>query len=67
VIKSRKIRYGDRRGVPRILVRKPEGKDHLQDVDVEVEGEKQNGYSKSTMGAWTGLIWLKIGAGGAPL
>jgi hypothetical protein len=33
VTKLRKIRYGNKRGAHRVLVGKPEGKDHLQDVD----------------------------------
>jgi len=43
VIKSRRVRWaehvvrmGERRGVYRVLVGKPEGKDHLGDTDVDV-------------------------------
>ena len=32
-------------------------KDHLQDVDVKVEGQKQNGFSRSTM---RGMDWIDL-------
>jgi len=58
--------YGERRGVYRVLVEKPEGKRPLGrpmhswedniNMDLEVE-----------WGAWTGLIWLRIGTGGGHL
>jgi hypothetical protein len=55
----------------RLLVGKPEGRDHLEDSGVGGGGgwcvvlicilEKWDG------GAWTGSIWLRIGTGGGLL
>ena len=55
--------YGEERGACRGLVRKPEGKKLL--------GGRRRGWEdnikrifKKGLGAWTGLIWLSIGAVG---
>ena len=74
VIKSRGMklvghvaRMGERRGAYRALVGKPEGKtvlgrpwrrwDYYIKLDLQEVGN----------GAWTGLIWLRIGTGGGHL
>jgi hypothetical protein len=44
---------GERRGAYRVLVRKPEGRNHLEDPGVDGRILK-----------WTGSIWLRIGTGG---
>jgi hypothetical protein len=69
VIKSRKIRWaghvarmGDRRGAYRVLVGRPEGKSHLEDLGVDGKTILKWSF-KTGMGAWTGLIWLRIGSG----
>jgi hypothetical protein len=71
VIKSRRMRWvghvacmGERRGVYRVLVGKPEAKRSLGKprhlwVDI-IKTDLQ----KVRWGAWTGLIWLRIGTGG---
>jgi hypothetical protein len=73
VIKSRSIRWaghiacvGERRGVYRVLVGKPGERDHLEDpgVDWRMIGWI---FRKWDGGAWTRLIWLRIGTGGGHL
>jgi hypothetical protein len=68
-IKSRRMRWAghvarvrEGRNVYRVLVGKPEGKDHLEDQDVDGRME-----SKWTLGRWvgwglwSGFTWLRIG------
>jgi len=52
---------GERRGAYRILVRKPEGKNHLEDPGVDGKIILRRIFRKWDVGAWTGLIWLRIG------
>jgi hypothetical protein len=75
VIKLRRMRWagqghivsmGERRGVNRVLVGKPEGKRPL--------GRHRDGriilrwiFRKWDVGTWTGSTWLKIGTGGEHL
>ena len=73
VIKLRRMRFaghvarmGERRGVYRILVGKPDGKRPL--------GRPKRGriilrwtFRKWDVGVWTGSSWLRIGTGGGPL
>jgi hypothetical protein len=68
VIKSRRIRWaehvarkGDRRCVYRILVGKPYGKRSLGRPMRRWEDNIKNNSSRSGVGAWVGLIWLRIG------
>jgi hypothetical protein len=43
--------YGEGRGAYRVLVGRPKGRNHLEDLVIDGR-------------AWTGLIWLRIGTGG---
>ena len=59
-------RMGERRGVYRVLVGKPEGKGHLEDPGIDGRIIRCI-IMKWDRGAWTGLIWLRIGTGGGLL
>jgi hypothetical protein len=74
VIKSIRLRWaghvarmGERRGAYRVLVGKPEGRNHLEDPGVDGmiilkwTCERLDGW------AWTGSIWLRIRTGGGLL
>jgi hypothetical protein len=73
VIKSKKkksdwrgILYLWGRYVHRVLVGRPEGKNYLKDP--HVDGRLLSKWIfKKWDGAWTGLIWLRIGTGGGLL
>jgi hypothetical protein len=55
----------ERRGVYRVLVGKPEGKRlYLEDPGVVGRIIFRWIFRKWDVGAWTGLIWLRIGAVG---
>jgi hypothetical protein len=54
---------GDRRAVYRVLVGKPEGRDHLEDPSVDGRIILKWIFRKWD-GVWTGLIWLRTGTGG---
>jgi len=54
----------ERRSVYRVLVRKPEGKNHLEDPGIDGKIILRWIIRKWDVGAWTGLIWLRIGPGG---
>jgi hypothetical protein len=54
---------GERRGVHRILVGKPEGKNPLGRPMPRWEDNIKI-VLLEYVGAWTGLIWLKIASGG---
>jgi hypothetical protein len=63
--------YGVGRGAYRILVRRPEGKRPLgrprfrwDDNDNKWNVKK---HERGGGGAWTGLIWLRMGTGGGLL
>ena len=61
-------RMGDRRGVYRVLVGKPEGKLPLGRPRRRWEGNSKIELQKVGWGeAWAGLIWLRIGTGGGLL
>jgi hypothetical protein len=42
-------------------------RDHLEDLDVDRRIILRCIFRKWDMGAWTGLIWLRIGPGGGNL
>jgi hypothetical protein len=74
VIKSRRMRWawhvarmGEGRGAYRNLVRRPEGRRPLKRPRRRWEDNIKMDLQKSGMGAWTGLIWLRIGTGGGLL
>jgi hypothetical protein len=54
----------ERIGVCWVLVRKPEGKNHLEDPGIDGKIILRWIFRKWDAGAWTGLIWLRIGPGG---
>ena len=59
---------GERRGVYRVLVRKPERKRTLGRSRPRWEDNIYDGSSGSGMwGSWTGSSWLRIGTSGGQL
>jgi hypothetical protein len=58
---------GERRGVYRVLVGKPEGKNHLGDPGVDGRIILRWMFSKWDVGVCTGLSWLRVGTGGGHL
>ena len=60
-------RMGERRGVYRVLVEKPEGKEHLGDTGVDGRIIIRWIFRKWDVGVWTGSSWLRIGTGGGHL
>ena len=59
---------GQRRGVHRVLVGKPEKKrDHLGDPDVDGTIILRWIFRKWEVGVWTGSNWHRIGTGGGHL
>jgi len=74
VIKSRRMRWAGhvarmrkRRGVYRVLVGKPEGRNHWGDPGVDGRIILEWIFGKWDVGVWTGRSWLKIGTGGVRL
>jgi len=74
VIKSRRMRWaghvarmGEERGAYRVLVGKPEGKNHWEDRGVD--GWIILGWisRRWDVGIWTGLSWPRMGTGGGGL
>jgi hypothetical protein len=58
---------GKREGTYRILMEKPEGKWPLGRPRRRWEDNNKMDLQEVGWGAWTGLIWLKIGTGGGLL
>jgi hypothetical protein len=58
---------GDRRGVYRILMGRPEGRNHLDDPDLDGMIILKLIFKKWNGEAWTGLIWLSTGTDGGLL
>jgi hypothetical protein len=58
---------GERRGAYRVLVGKPEGRNHLEDPGVDGRIILKWIFEMLGAGAQTGLIWLRIGTGGGLL
>jgi len=50
-------------GVYRVLVGKPEGRYHLEDLDIDVIITLIWTFKKSGGGTWTEWIWFRIQAG----
>ena len=74
VIKSRRIRWavhvarmGEERGVYRVLVGKPEERNHWGDLGVEGWIILRWISRRWDVGIWTGLGWPRIETGGGPL
>jgi len=73
-MKSRRMRWeghvarvGERKGVYRVLVGKPEGKDHFGDPDIDGRIILRWIFRKWDVGVWNGSSWLLIGTGGGHL
>jgi hypothetical protein len=54
---------GERRDVYRVLVVKPEGKNHLGGQDIDGRITLRWIFRKWDVGVRTGSIWLKLGTG----
>ena len=73
VIKSRNrcaghvARMGEKKSVYRILVGKPEGKNHLGDPDVDGRIILRRIFRKWDVVVWTGSRWPRIGTDGGHL
>jgi hypothetical protein len=74
MIKSRRMRWagrvariGEGRNAYRILVGKPEGRRPLGTPRHRREDNIKIDLQEVGWGAWTGLIWLRIGTGGGLL
>ena len=59
--------YGERRGVYRVLVGKPEGKRPLGRGRSRSEDNSNIDLQEIGWGTWTGLIWLRRGRDGGNL
>ena len=59
--------YGERRGVYRVLVGKPEGKNHLRDPGVDGRLIVRWILRKCDVGLRTGSSWLRTGTDGGHL
>jgi hypothetical protein len=60
-------RMGEGRGTYRILVGRPEGRRPLGRTGLRWEDNIKMDLQEVGLGAWTGLIWLRIGTGGGLL
>jgi hypothetical protein len=74
VITSRRMRWAEHIawmregiGVCRVLMGKPEGKNHWGDPGVDVRLILGWIFRKWDVGVWTGLRWLRIETGGGQL
>ena len=70
VIKPRRMRWaghvacmGQRRGIYRVLVGKPEGKDQLGDPGLDGRMILERIFRKWDVGVWTGSSWLRMSTG----
>jgi hypothetical protein len=54
-------RMGEGRNVYRVLVGKPEGKNHLRDQDVDGRMGSKWTLGRLVGGVWSGFTWLRIG------
>jgi hypothetical protein len=60
-------RMGEGRGAYRVSVGRPEGRRPLGRPRHRWEDNIKMDLQEVGWGAWTGLIWLRIGTGGGPL
>jgi len=74
LIKSRRIKWaghvarmGDKRGVYRVVVRRPEGKKPLRRHRHTLKDNIKMDLYNLDEETWTGLVWLRIGRGGRHL
>jgi hypothetical protein len=58
---------GERRGVYRVLVGKPEGRRPLGRPKLRWKDNIKMNLQEVEWGAWTSLIWLRVGTGGGHL
>jgi len=58
---------GERRGIYKVSVEKPEGKSAFRKPSRRRENNIKIDFSVGGMEAWIGLIWLRIGTGGGHL
>jgi hypothetical protein len=58
---------GKKRGAYMVLVRKPEEKGPLRRPRLQWEYNIKMDLQEVEWGAWTGLVWLRIGTGGGYL
>ena len=58
---------GERRGVYRVLVEKPEGKRPLGRHRRRWEDNNKMDLQEVDVGVWTGSSWLRVGTGGGHL
>jgi hypothetical protein len=73
-IKSRRMRWaghvacmGEGRNMYRVLVGKPEGKDHMKDQGVDGRVRSKWTSGRLVEGVWSGFTWLRIGSVGGLL
>jgi hypothetical protein len=57
----------ERRGAYRIFVGKRKGRRLFEDLVIDGRITLRWIFRKWDVGTWTGLIWLRVGAGGGPL
>jgi hypothetical protein len=74
MIRLRRVRWaghvastGKRKGVYRVLVGRPEGKNHLEDPEVDGRRTLIWIFRRWDVETWAGSIWLRIGTGGGLL
>ena len=60
-------KYGESRGIYRVLVGKPEGKNHLEDPGLDGRIILRWIFRKLYVGVWTGSRWVRIGTVGGLL
>ena len=57
--------YGERGGVIRVMMGKPEGRDHLKEPCVDGRIISRLIFRNWNVVEWTGSIWLRIETGGS--